>query len=60
MYFLGVMGICGGMPRAALDEPLNATDVSALSQAALHHLEAALNAGIAPKGRFRVTEPLSN
>jgi hypothetical protein len=60
LYFLGVAGIVQGTPQTALAEPLDDADTSALAQAFLQHLEHTLNAGLAPKGRFRVPEPLSN
>jgi hypothetical protein len=58
--FIGVVGISKGVPRAALAEPLTDEDMRALSEAAVQHLENMRAGSLAPKGRFRVAEQLSN
>jgi hypothetical protein len=44
MYFVGVMGIVQGVPRSALDEPLDVLTTTALAQAFVLHAERILNA----------------
>ena len=63
MCFVGVMGIVKGVPRTALDAPLDATITAALSQAFVRHIEQEANRELelAGLGRlYQLPDPRSN
>jgi hypothetical protein len=50
MEFIGVIGLVEGLPRVALECPLDVMTALALSQAFVQRVEDAINAAMKPKG----------
>jgi hypothetical protein len=63
MRFVGVVGLVHGVPRSALDEPLDAATTSALAQAYLRFIEHEANKELetAVLGRmYQLSDPRTN